>query len=549
MKQILLIASSISLMFSAANAQTVTSYAGKVNADPTTNYSNSTASNADAYFYEPNGIAFDSKGNMYVTESNKIRLILAGKVYNRSGKIGDPTFSLGYSNGTGNAAAYYKPKAAVCDASGNVFIVDSDNHAIRKMSPYTNIGNGQAVTTFAGANSSGGWGTSGYKDGNTTSARFAEPKGITIDGNGNLYVTDFLNHCIRKVSPSGAVITLAGKGTEYGNKDGSSSEARFDSPYGIAMLDANNLVVTDINNISIRKVNISTGAVSTICGGGLGFKDGTLAEAKFRQIRGIAVVDGLIYVVDQTTIRLIDISNNTVSTFAGLSGAVGNKDGVGTEARFGLLGGLSYDGGNALFVTDVSNHIIKKITIDNLAPKADFSTTKSNIEINEETTLTDISGGKEATNRTWLVENTNGSASNVVLVQGDYSASKAITVKFTATGSYRVTLTVTNEFGTDEVTKTNISVSTVGIVDINSASGLQIYPNPSSTGIINLHLALGSFEHTTIQLMDLGGAIIQESIAEAGSHYQVNITHVSKGIYYLTLRDRTGVISKKVVIQ
>lgn len=548
MKQLLTIASSVCFLFSASYAQTVTSFAGKVNTDPTNNYSNSTATLADAYFYQPSGIAWDDKGTMYVTESNKIRLIQSGNVYNRSGKLGDPSFTLGYANGTGNAAAYYNPTDAVCDAAGNVYIVDSENHAIRKMTPYVNIGNGQTTSTFAGANPNGGWGTNGYKDGNGAAARFDTPKGITIDGNGNLYVTDFLNHCIRKISSSGAVLTLAGKGGDYGNTDGSSSAARFDSPYGIAMLDATNLVVTDFQNTAIRKVNISTGAVSTICGG-FGYKDGTLAEAKFKQVRGVAVVNGLIYVADATAIRVIDINNNTVSTFAGSASASGNQDGKGTDARFGVLGGLSYDGGNALYATDMTNHVIRKITIDNLAPIADFSTTKTNIEINEETTLTDISGGKEATKRVWKVENTSGGTSNVVLVQGSYSGTKSITVKFTATGSYRVTLTVTNEYGTDKVTKTHITVSTVGIADVSAQTGVNIYPNPVSGGVLNVHLDNGSFENTDIRLLNLSGATVVQDQVVNGTSYQLNTSHLPKGIYYLNLQDKTGVVSKKIVIQ
>ena len=85
---------------------------------------------------------------------------------------------------------------------------------------------------------------------------------------------------------------------------------------------------------------------------------------------------------------VIDVANNTVSTFAGSASASGNKDGVGTDARIWCFWAvLSYDGGDALFATDMTNHVIRKITIDNLAPVADFSTTKTNIEINEETTL------------------------------------------------------------------------------------------------------------------------------------------------------------------
>mgnify|MGYP000047125892 CR=1 FL=1 len=547
MKRNLLVAASFAFLSSIAFSQTVTSFAGKVNPDPLNNYSNTTANLADAYFNLPEGITWDKSGNMYVTGNNKIRLITNGKVYNRSGKTGDPTFTLGYANGTGNAAAYYQPTSIVCASNGDAYIVDAGNHAIRKLTAYVNAGNGQIASTFAGGNPSGGFGQAGYKDGPATSARFNEPKGITMDGSGNMYVTDFGNHCIRKVSPTGQVLTLAGKGEDYGNVDGTTA-ARFDSPYGIAMLDGSHVVVTDFRNTSIRKININSGEVTTICGG-LGYKDGSLSEARFRSPRGIAVVNGLIYVADGTCIRVIDEKNKTVSTFAGSGSASGNTNGTGTDARFGAVFGLSYDGGSNLYVTDVVSHIVKKVSIDDLAPKADFSITKENIAINEETTLTDISSGKEATIRKWTVENTSGSSSNVVLVQGDYNSSKSITIKFNATGSYRVTLEVTNEFGNDQVTKTNITVSTVGVADIQKSNAISIYPNPSNGETVNIDLGDASFENTSVQLRTINGSILSNETVLSGNHYHLNTAGLTSGVYFITLQDKTGVISKKLVVQ
>ncbi|MBO6518156.1 MAG: T9SS type A sorting domain-containing protein [Bacteroidia bacterium] len=548
MKKILLIATACFFSASFIHAQTVTSFAGKVNANPASNFSNVTADVDDAYFYLPEGLTWDSKGNLYVTESNKIRLIRGGKAYNRSGKLGDPSFSLGYKNGTGVAAEYYNPTSAVVDASDNVYIVDAENHAIRKLTSFKNVGDGQVSSTFAGANPVGGWGTSGYKDGSKTGARFNTPKGITMDGSGNLYVTDFLNHCIRKITASGNVTTLAGKGTEAGNKDATGgANVRFTTPYGIAMLDANTLVMTDLGNAAIRKVNISTGSTTTICGG-LGSKDGSLAEARFRSPRGIAVVNGLIYVCDGTAIRVIDEQNGTVSTFAGSTSQTGNKDGVGADARFGNLYGMGYDGGNAIYVTDQRNHIIKKVTIDNLAPTADFSVTKSNIEINEEITITDISGGKPATKRSWKIEHTDGTTTNVVVVQGDLNKDKDITVKFKATGVYKVTLDVTNEFGNDVVSKSVINVSTVGINEVREASFLDVYPNPVTGNLINLHLDQGSFNNTVVRLMDLRGNVVTQETAFSGTDFQLNLPELAKGVYYVLIQDEQLIATKKVMV-
>ena len=549
MKRILVLAIALATFTFAANSQTVSSFAGQVNSSPSTNYSNSTANLADAYFYYPAGIAWDPSGNMYVAEANKIRLITGGKVYNRSGKIGDPSTSLSYRNGTGNAAGYFNPAGVVCDSDGNAYIVDDQNHAIRKLNKFQNVGNGQSVSTFAGANPDASFqGTPGYKDGTGSAARFDSPKGITIDAAGNLYVTDNFNDCIRKISSNGSVITLAGLGLNTGNTDGTGSAARFSAPYGVAMLDATHIVVSDFGNSSIRKININSGLVTTICGG-FGTKDGTLAEARFRAPRGIAVVDGLIYVADNTTIRVIDQANNTVSTFAGSGSASGNKDGIGTDARFGVLYELAYDGGSSLYVTDVSNHIIKKVSIDNLAPVADFSTTKNNLAINEETTLSDISSGKEATKRTWLVENTAGSGSNVILVQGDYNSSKDITVKFSATGSYRVTLTVTNEFGTDNVTKTNITVSTTGSVSRTTLPGLTVYPNPATSGIVNVKMENTSLNKASIQVLSMTGASILIDEMSSSNNYQLDVSTWPKGVYNFILQSEKGIVSKKIVIQ
>lgn len=549
MKRILVLAIALASFTFAANSQTVSSFAGKVNTSPTTDFSNSTADLAAAYFYYPSGIAWDASGNMYVAEANKIRLITGSKVYNRSGQLGDPSTSLSYKNGTGNAAGYFSPAGVVCDSDGNAYICDEQNHAIRKLNKFQNIGNGQSVSTFAGANPDGSFqGTSGYKDGSGTNARFNSPKGITIDAAGNLYVTDNWNDCIRKISPSGSVITLAGLGETNGNTDGTGSTARFNAPYGVAMLDATHIVVSDFGNSSIRKININSGLVTTICGG-FGTKDGSLAEARFRAPRGIAVVDGLIYVADNTTIRVIDVANNTVSTFAGSSSASGNTDGTGTDARFGVLYELAYDGAASLYVTDATHHIIKKVSIDNLAPVADFSTTKKNLAINEETTLSDISSGKQATKRTWLVENTSGSTSNVVLVQGDYNSSKDITVKFTATGSYRVTLTVTNEFGTDNVTKTNITVSTTGSVSNANLPLLTVYPNPATTNLVNLKLENTSFSNASLSVISMTGAEVYQDQISATGDYKLNVSTWPKGIYNLILQSEVGIVSKKLIIQ
>lgn len=539
-------------------AQTVTTFAGKENTiDPWTNFNNVTTDLADAYFYEPEGIAWDANGVMYITERNKVRIVQGGKVYNRSGDLGDGTKSHGYLNGTGVAGSYFRPTSLAPMSSGDMLIVDCENHALRKLSAFVNIGNGQVVSTFAGANPSGGIdsrGTAGHVDASGAQARFDSPKGIVADGKGNFYVCDDLNFVIRKVTSNGAVTTIAGQAGSDGSVDASSGAAsRFGGPYGIAMYDANHVVVTDNWNSSIRKVNITTGATTTICGkyGENWYKDGSLTEARFVSPKGIVVVDGLIYVADQSCIRVIDEVNKTVSTFAGNGASAGNTDGNGQNARFGRLAGLAFDGNNALYATDVYFNVIRKITIDNLSPTADFSATKTSLQIDEETTITDISGGKPATQRKWTVVDLSGSNSNVTLVSGDLNSSKDITVKFKATGFYSVKLEVTNEYGNDVEDKNSfINVSRTGSVrKYNALTGVTVYPNPSIGTSLNLKNTHSSFSGASVSIYDLNGTLVFTENDLNGAQIHMELPGLSKGIYMLVLEQNGESGAHRLVIQ
>jgi Streptogramin lyase len=155
----------------------------------------------DASFNEPTNIAIDSSGNLYVSEygSSSIRKITPdANVTTFAG-----TGSRGSNNGQGTSASFDRPYGLVFDSSSNLYVGDYGNHVIRKIDPSGN------VTTFAGIMDS-----SGFSDGQGTSASFYGPVGLTIDPQGNLYVTDQRNHSIRKIDPSRKVITIAGTGSE-----------------------------------------------------------------------------------------------------------------------------------------------------------------------------------------------------------------------------------------------------------------------------------------------------------------------------------------------
>ncbi|MDR0233551.1 MAG: hypothetical protein LBI31_01900, partial [Zoogloeaceae bacterium] len=294
----------------------------------------------DAQFELPFGIAADMEGNLYVadTGNHSIRKITPeGEVSTIAGtRSGFP----GSADGTGNAARFKEPYGVTIDAAGNLYVADSGNHSIRKITP-----KGE-VSTLAGS------GEEGFADGEDIDARFAYPAGIAIDAAGNLYVADSQNHRIRKVTPKGVVSTIAGSGKE-GFANGKGVAAQFHRPSGIAIDAAGNLYVADTGNNRIRKVT-PKGMVSTFAGSGkTGDADGLGSAAQFFTPASITVDKaGNLYVVDSIGNRVRKITpEGKVSTLAG-SGEQGFADGKGSAARFLDPYGIAIDAAGNLYVAD-----------------------------------------------------------------------------------------------------------------------------------------------------------------------------------------------------
>ncbi|MHA4809015.1 IPT/TIG domain-containing protein [Flavitalea flava] len=238
----------------------------------------------DARFREPFAAAADASGTIFIADvdNNMIRKItLSGEVSTLAGDT-----IQGQVNATGTAARFSSPSGVAVDGAGTIFVADADNHLIRKISQ------AGVVTTFAGD------GHSGYKDAPGTEAEFNYPSGIALDGSGNVYVADESNNMIRKITPAGMVSTLAGN-LNSGHQDGNGREAGFNSPIAMTVDRSGNVYVGDYNNQLVRKITPS-GVVTTIAGDGSpGFKDGVGRDAQFRNPAGIAIgASGIIYVAD-----------------------------------------------------------------------------------------------------------------------------------------------------------------------------------------------------------------------------------------------------------
>jgi sugar lactone lactonase YvrE len=239
-------------------------------------------------------LAVDAAGNVYVTDTFLIRKVNpTGVVTTLAGST-----NRGNDDGTGRAATFNEPAGVAVDAAGNVYVADTENDSIRKISP------AGVVTTLAGGEGPG------EQDGTGAAARFFGPRGVAVDATGHLYVADTGNNLIRKVSPAGAVTTLAGTRVKFvGSQvirfaDGTGADAVFNSPNGVAVDGSGNVYVADTENNCIRKVSPAS-VVTTLAGSIQGFEDGAGATAKFFLPRGVAVDgSGNVYVADRGNERI-----------------------------------------------------------------------------------------------------------------------------------------------------------------------------------------------------------------------------------------------------
>jgi sugar lactone lactonase YvrE len=262
-----------------------------------------------ARFNAPEGIAADKAGNLYVAESPSatIRKVSpAGVVTTLAGATG----AVGYADGTGSAARFNLPTRLDTDSQGNVYLTDTGNSVVRKI---TAAG---AVTSLAGN------GTCGSADGRERSAQFCNPKGIALDQWGNLWIADTGNHTVRRIDVNGNVSTVAGSPGVCGSANGRGDVARFCNPQDIDVDQWGNVYVVDTGNSTIRMID-PKGAVTTLAGqaGLCGAQDGSTSVSRLCAPSGIAVEGNDLYIADtnNATIRRINLDNVT-STVAGTPG-------------------------------------------------------------------------------------------------------------------------------------------------------------------------------------------------------------------------------------
>jgi len=347
---------------------------------------------ADARFGEPEGIALDQSGNLYIadTDDNTIRVLSLGA--STVATVAGNNAMVGFADGIGPSALFYKPKALAVDSSGNLYVGDAFNMAVRKVAISTGTvstlamfqavpqgialdgsdllvslsGGGitadsivrlsldGTVSTLAGT-------AQGFVDGVGTQARFNSPAGLWNDGSGTLYIADEENFVLRTMKIADATVETYAGALSIGSSDGTGSQARFSSPSGLAN-DDSTVYVADTSNDTIRKISLPSGIVTTLAGvlGQPGLVDGSLTDAQFNQPQGLELDDAShqLYVADthNRQIRRIDLRAGTVSTLLYSSPPGGTFQG------FDAPSGLALDQGR-LFVTDYTDDVVVAINL------------------------------------------------------------------------------------------------------------------------------------------------------------------------------------------
>jgi DNA-binding beta-propeller fold protein YncE len=349
---------------------------------------------AAASFFQPGGMAlFDDTIFLCDTENHALRTIdvKSGAVALYAGAIGEP----GTDDGPIASARFREPEGIVYDGAGSLYVGDVDNNTIRRIDII-----GGLVSTVAGQ-----VGVDGSGDGVGPLASFHKPKQLALDGAGNLYIVDYLNTSIRKMSladfsvttlatfplapngvaavgdevwaaladhtiaridAAGNVTTVAGASNVPGFADGAGGDARFFLPAGL-WIEPDRVLVADDGNCAVRAIARDSGAVTTILGAiADGSTDGAGGRARFAAPQGLAVAGSVAWVADtgNDTIRRVDLATSAVTTIAGAAGQANWADGTGSDARFNApLAVALDDAGGTLFVADSGNRSIRAVDL------------------------------------------------------------------------------------------------------------------------------------------------------------------------------------------
>lgn len=308
----------------------------------------------------PTGIAVDAAGNVYIADAsnNRVRKVSTAGIITTVAGSG----VAGYS-GDGAAATLAQlkyPTSVAADNAGNIYITDGNNFCIRKVNA------AGIISTYAGTGSLGFAGDGGP----ATAAKLFNPLGLFLDNTNNLYIADVFNQRIRKVDASGIITSVAGSGTMgYGGDDSSANIAKFNSPSGVCKDAAGNVYIADKANNRVRKVNPTTGIITTVAGKDtMGFSGdgGPATAAKLNKPVSVKMdKENNLYITDLGNNRIRKVSaSGIITTIAGVTAVgSGGDGGPATAASFNFPSDVVLDTAGNIYIADPGNNRIRKIQI------------------------------------------------------------------------------------------------------------------------------------------------------------------------------------------
>ena len=422
-------------------SQNVSTYAGKQYLGSGDYNATSNNNLLDELFSYPLGIAIDKNNRMWTTDQHNVMILDGSLSRIRGGFLGDPNEpgAIGIDNGTGTVSRFNTPQGVEVNKNTNdVYIVDTDNALIRKGTQFVNVSNGTVFTTVAGNYSFSG----DHVDGLTSAAYFNTPTDIAINSSGEMYICDFGNEVIRKIS-AGKVTTIAGKPKTSGDAIG--TDARFYAPTGIFLESDDYMLIADRNNKKIKRLNLKTNEVTNVVTSGLNMPSDVVA------------VNGRIFIADQYCIKVFD--GTTLKVYAGQEAEMGYTDGAASSAKFGLINLFAYrKADSAFYICDQVNNVIRRLTLQD-PPTVDFVANKTAVNVNQTVALT--SNCTRTTSYTWSI-----TPSSYTLQSGSKLSDKNLYVSFNSTGSYTIALQGANS--SDKVTTTKQNY-----INVSSTSNLK----------------------------------------------------------------------------
>jgi sugar lactone lactonase YvrE len=480
-------------------------------------------------FLDPGAMALDAADDLFVCDSQDNTIRKVSPVGQVSIVAGTPGVA-GSADGTNGAAEFSNPQGIVAYGKGTVFVSDFNNQTIRQV---THSGTNWIVTAIAGSN-----GVGGANNGFGSAAQFNGPGQLTADTSGNLYVPDYWYSTIRKVAPVGTnwqVTTIAGlAGAPSGSADGIGSGARFNGPTSVAIDANNNIFVADQGNSTIRMMTLQDGVwlVTTVAGspGNGGSVDGFGSAARFNQPQGVAVDgNGNVYVADagNDTIREMTLSGSNwlVTTLAGSAGNAGDTDGVGSAARFYLPIAVAANAAGNIYIADSDNNLIRKggfyPAILGL-PRAEY------VALNANVTISTALSGTAPLAYQWQFNGTN-------IAGATQSGLSLSAVSYAADGSYE--LFVTNNYGA--------ATSLVAALDVLAPPAITVQPGSAiAAAAENATFTVGATGDSLAYQWQFDGGILPG--ATGSSLVLSNVTGALAGSYMVIVSNPIGAVTSSV---